>query len=387
MRSLHADLLTEQVASSIKPAKACVFTDRTGGTTYDYSFDPDSSTNRLENIIYREQPFDEYAAFQLRNDDLVVPDLRGYYVDLGIGAKTDSGLKYGTYPRLWVKKQHTLSGGIKNGKKDLKTILELDGVWAMLREQQVLIGSAPFYNDNFGELTGKTIYGILKHLIEITLTLDVTGNIYQFTLDALGDQDDGIIDSLVLEPVKDPEFPLINQNAPGHSNETSLARYDTFADVFEMLLGYTGCYLRAGAGLTFKIIYPQSTDAVNETYYSSLSDGHVFYENTERQFLKVPNRVKVLGDTSEDQDWSSFVEGEAFSDDWILAPTTFTGEYIPVTEIHRFGRGINQATADALATFKLNKNSAETFGGRTVVPHDARVELYDKVRIFDSRGS
>lgn len=387
MRALHADLLTEQLLGNPNPALACVFTDRTGGTTYDYSFDPDSLTNRLENTMYREEPFDEYAQFQLRNDDLVVPDLRGYWVDLGIGAKTGSGLRYGTYPRLWVKQQHTLSGGVKNGKKDLKTILELQGVWNILKEQYVLLGSAPFYNDNFGELTGKTIYGILKHLIEITLTLDVTGNIYQFTLDALGDQDDGVINSLVLEPEKDPEYPLINRNAPGHSSETSLASYDTFVDVFEMLLGYTGCYLRAGAGLTFKIIYPQSSDAVNETYYSNLSDGHVFYENTERQFLKVPNRVKVFGDTSEEQDWSSFVEGEAFSDDWILAPTTFTGEYVPVTEIHRFGRGINQATADALARFKLNKNSAETFAGRTVVPHDARVELYDLIVVSDTRGT
>ena len=51
----------------------------------------------------------------------------------------------------------------------------------------------------------------------------MTGSIYDFTLDPLGDQDDGIINSLVLEPVKDPEWPLFNQNAPN--------RYDTFADV------------------------------------------------------------------------------------------------------------------------------------------------------------
>ncbi|KKM89236.1 hypothetical protein LCGC14_1250760 [marine sediment metagenome] len=381
MRSLHADLLSK-IGGNIDPAIRLVFTSQDGGTTYDYSFDPTVTTNRSESLTLRLEPFDEYCQIQLRNDDLAVPSLVGYYIDLGLGANTDSGLRYGEFPRLWVKQQHTLSGGSKNGKKDLKVLLELEGVWAVLRELFVLIGTAPFYNDNFGNFTGKTIYGILEALLE-TFLYNMTGSIYDFTLDALGDQDDSIINSLVLEPVKDPERPLINQDAPGHSNETSLANYDTFVDVIAMLLGYTGSYLRADAGLSFKIIYPQSTDSVNETYYSSQSDGHVFYENTDREFLKIPNRVKVFGDTSEDQDWSSFVEGEAFSDDW--TDSVYTGEYMHNLEIHRFGRGISQAAADALATFKLNKSLAETFAGRTVIPFDPRVELYDRVRILDTR--
>lgn len=379
MRSLHADLISKQVASSIEPAMACIFTSQDGGTTYDYSFDPDSTTNRLEEIMYREEPFADYAQFTLRNDDLVVPDLVGYWVDLGIGAKTDSGLRYGTYPRLWVKRQHTLSGGSKNGKKDLKVILELEGVWAILREEYVLIGSAPFHNDNYSELTGKTIYELLKYLIETSLYA-ITGSIYQFSLDALGDQDDGIINSLILEPTKDPENPLINKNAP--------ERYDTFVDVFEWLFTFTGCYLRAGAGLTFKIIYPQSTDSVNETYYSSMSDGHVFYENTERQFIKIPTRVIVYSDQSADKDWSSFIRGDAYNaDDWDLSQGVYIGEYVPSIEFKIDSDGFitNEATANALASHILNKHTAETFAGRTVVPHDARVELFDRIRVVDTR--
>ncbi|KKM61541.1 hypothetical protein LCGC14_1530640, partial [marine sediment metagenome] len=261
-----------------------------------------------------------------------------------------------------------------------KVGLQLQGAWNILKEQLVLIGSAPFYNDNFGELTGKTIYGIIEHLLQITLTFETT-NIYQFTLDALGDQDDGVINSLVLEPVKDPDFPLINQNAPNS--------YETFAELIARVLKYTGCYLRAEAGLAFKIIYPQSTDSVNETYYSSLSDGHVFYENTERQFLKRPNRVRTFSDQSVDKDWSVFTKGVALSDDWLLAGATFIGEYVPITEIIIDSKGTitSDALCDTWATFLLNKHSAETFGGRTVVPHDARPELYDRIQASDTRGS
>lgn len=377
MKSIRSDLIAKQVASSIQPAIQAVFTSQDGGTTYDYSFDPTVTTNRLEYIEYREEPFDDYAKIMLRNDDMVIPDLVGYWVDLGIGANTTSGLKYGTYPRLWVKKQHALSGGTKEQRANLKVILELQGVWNILKELFVLIGSAPFYNDNFGNFTGKTIYEILELLIEIHLYA-MTGSIYQFELDALGDQDDGVINSLILEPTKDPEWPLINQKAP----ET----YGTFVDVIEMLLQYTGCYLRAESGLAFKIIYPQSSDSVNENYYSSLSDGHVFYENTNRQFLRIPNRVKVFSDQSEDKDWSSYIEGEAFSDDW--TGSIYTGEYMHNLEIKTDSRGAitDEATADALAAFILNKHSAETFGGRTIIPHDARVELYDRIVIEDSRG-
>lgn len=379
MRDLHADLLSK-LSTDVQPAMRFIFTSQDGGTTYDYSFDPTVTTNRSESLMFRLEPFDEYAEITLRNDDLAVPSLVGYWVDIGIGANTDSGLRYGILPRFWVKEQHTLSGGSKEGKKDLKVLLQLGGVWNICREEFVLIGSSsrPFYNDPFSELTGRTIYGIFKYLIETTL-YSITGSVFQFTLDALGTQDDGVIDSLVPEPVKDPEWPLINQDAP--------TRHDRFIDLFERWLAYTGCYLRAKEGLAFKIIYPQSTDAVNETYYSSLSDGHVFYENTADEFLKRPNRVKVFSDISVDKDWSSFVEGEAFSDDW--TNNVFTGEYVPILEIEIFSRGeiTDSATADTMAAFKLNKHSAQTFGGRVIVPLDPRVELYDRVLINETRGS
>ncbi len=380
MRSLHADLLSK-IGGDIDPAIRLVFTSQDGGTTYDYSFDPTSNTNRAENLTLRLEPFDEYCQIQLRNDDLAVPSLVGYYIDLGLGANTDSGLRYGDYPRLWVKQQHTLSGGSKNGKKDLKILLELEGVWNILKEQLVLIGTAPFHNDNFGNLTGKTIYGVLKYLIETSL-YSLTGSIFQFTLDALGDQDDGAINSFVPEPVKNPEIPFLNKKAP--------ERYETFIEVFESLLVWTGSYLLARDNLTFKIIYPQSTDAVQETYYSSLSDGHVFYEHTEDEYVKRPNRVITYSDLSEDKDWSTFVSGNAYDpDEWDLSTGTYTGEYMNIIRTKVDSEGLlitSSARADTWAAFLLDKYQAETFGGRIVVPFDPRIELFDRAQTISTRG-
>ena len=446
MRSLHADLLSKQLTGG-QPANQVVFTSRDGATTYDYSFNPTLTTNRLEEIEAHWEPFDDYCVMILRNDDLAVPDITGYYVDLGMGYNTDSGLRYGTRPRLWIKKRHVLSGGGKEQKKDLKVILELEGVLNILKEQKVLIGAPPKYQDNFGELTGKTIYGMLEYLIETTLTL-WTG--ITFTLDALGDQDDGIINTLVLEPVHNYIQPFLNPNAPNS--------FESYLDVFERLLAFTGCYLRPEASCAFKIVYPQSTDAVDETYYSSMADGHVFYEYTNRDYVKIPNLVKVfvrLGDTWDvstkngqatattashlidttksqfiagdvgrsvhnktDDTWAEitaytsssdltlsadiftvneqyevfaedqYIQGEAYSDDYDQTTWVFNGQYMPIIAIHTAGPVIaTEANADALAKHILAKYQAETFGGRVVAPQDSRCEIYDNVQVRDKRGT
>jgi hypothetical protein len=47
----------------------------------------------------------------------------------------------------------------------------------------------------------------------------------------------------------------------------------------------------------------------------------------------------------------------------------------------------NNTDATNRATAIAAKAMAEIVSGRLVIPHDARVELYDRVAIFDTRGS
>jgi len=46
----------------------------------------------------------------------------------------------------------------------------------------------------------------------------------------------------------------------------------------------------------------------------------------------------------------------------------------------------NQTDANNRAAAILTRIQAEQLAGRLVIPHDARVELYDKVTVHDARG-
>ena len=138
-RTLSANLLTAQTtgfpAGGYNPALRCIFTSKDGGTTHDYSFDPTVTTNRLHHIEQREGILSDSGIILLSNYDKSIPaDLTGYYVDLGWGHNTASGVLYAeadgaVAPRLWVMRQSDISGGSKGSQPQLFTSFELLGVW------------------------------------------------------------------------------------------------------------------------------------------------------------------------------------------------------------------------------------------------------------------
>ena len=165
-KALHADLETAQRAGyptgGVQPYLPLVFT--RGATTYDYTFNPTLTTTRALQLEHHEEPWDDYGAIILRNNDLAVPDLRGYYLDIGYGAQTASGLRYSTAPRLWVKEQKEVS--VTGGQDGLRVLLTLGGKMRIFREQRIQLGDAHTYRDENRALTGKTIYATLEYLIE-----------------------------------------------------------------------------------------------------------------------------------------------------------------------------------------------------------------------------
>lgn len=362
MKTIHNDLLAVQ-STNISPAIQLAFTHRTTTPIYTYSFDPTIGTNTVELVNHHEEPWDDYATIVIQNTALGVPDMRGYYVDIGYGANTASGLRYSAAPRLWVVEQSFLSG-----PKQLKSILNLSGIMRIMNQLEIHIGTSPLWQDGAGTLTGKTIYGVFEYLIETALTAQ-TG--YTFTLDALGTQDDGIINDIV--PSTDWEF-ILNTSAP--------EVYDTYGSLIKKLIENTNCFLRPEPNLAFKIVWPQSSDAVDETYYSSVASGHVFYENIDIQKAVIPNHIAVVA--NEAGDWN--VIGDAYNADDYSAPPTYSGPFMPVDKSEAMGDVTNETDADNFAAAKLAKVKAESMSGRTVVPHDARVELYDKIETSDARG-
>ena len=397
MRTLLPDLLTAQAAGyptgGYAPAVRCILTSKDGGTTYDYSFDPTVTTNRLLHVQQVEEKENDYGVILLSNYDGAIPtDLAGYYVDIGWGLNTAAGVAHtgAASPRLWVMEQWQVSGGPKGSKPGLHTVLVMGGAWnAVLDQQPVRVGVSPLYRYDVDYVTAglqnKTIYGAIEYLIESGLFAQ-TG--LSFTLDALGTQDDGAIDTLIPFPYDAHEEDLmrtINADSPG--------RLETYGAVIKALLQLTKCTMITRADLAFKIIYPQEGDSVNETYHSSLSAGHPFYEAEDRRLNMTPNHFEVIGY------WDGVTEiiGDWFdSDHYTTAPTRpfnsdqiedyYTGPFMPVTE-SIYEEGLNTNTECTARAEYLGWHTKDKITGtRVIIPMDASVELGDRIAIDDQRG-
>ena len=344
-RSISSTLLAAQKGSGATPYIRLVFTDPDSNET-DYS-------SRLLQLEHREEPYHEEATLILRNDDLAISDLTGQWVEIGYGHTTGSGNEYSSTARLWVKSYLPIS---LEGK--LIVILHLEGMWTILSEQLLLIGDPPLYSS---EYSTNTIYEIIGAIF--TELSEVTGA-PTFTLDALGDQDDGIINDF------NPKMGIND------------AIYEDMNTIIQTLMAMTKCYLRPEASLQFKVVYPQTIDSNNEEYYSY--QAHYFLEYDERVNLLVPNHIVVYANAP-DGDWASAYDGGTL----ITAESGDAGQegrYMRTTEIHLAETITDWTDAGNRAAAIATKYKADLLAGRLIVPHDCRVELYDKVRVYDTRG-
>lgn len=357
------------IAASVTPYVKFKLTSADGNTTYDY-------TSRVLSIEHHEVAYNDYATVVLQNNDRVVAsDLRGYWVQIAYGFITGNNVadsegaesagngdtaEYSYTARLWVTSQQEYSS-----PGNVKVILELEGMWVALKNnKRISVAGATaesFYLKEYDGSTSTVFAIISAMLVEAG-----------FTLDAIGDQSDGIIDVLM------PVF-YIN----GGDVKSSFDQYDV---IIYNLLTFTKCYLRAKSGLAFKVVYPQAGDAVAKTFYSDQQP--YYYEYLERKKALIPNHIYVMwGDTG--------VGGPAAWADWDFAPSTL-GEASDAGEIAKYRECIDvvvagdlttEAAADARAAAILSRAKAELLSGRMVVRHDCSIELYDRVAADDNRNS
>jgi hypothetical protein len=214
-------------------------------------------------------------------------------------------------------------------------------------------GEPPFLRE---EIEGETVYALAKAILN---AVDFDGDL--FDLLPLGDQDDGIIDDFT------PKLYL---------NEMP---FENPAQVVYRLMGMTKCYLRAKPDLEFEVRFPQEADDADETYYSH--KGHYFYSYGEKENIITPNHVKVYANAGANDAWllEDIVTAESLHQDSIDA-------YHDVTTHHVAADVTNQTDANNRAAAIMTKIQAELLGGLLIVPHDCRVELYDRVEIHDNRG-
>ncbi|MCK9597467.1 MAG: hypothetical protein M0R06_00425 [Sphaerochaeta sp.] len=344
MRTLTATLQAALDSTKVIPYLKLVFNH--GSDSYDFSTDSSVYGNRILMIDHSLEPYNGYANIILQNNQRDVPDMTGYWVEIGYGAVTAIGNEYigdGTnepgMPRLWVKHQQTVSVAGK-----LYSLLELEDMWAVLRETYLLLGVAPFYQSSFEEETVYTIIG------------DVLAEA-GFTLQSLGTQDDSIINTYT---------PLFDVNA---------VPYETAAQVIYRLIQMTKCYLRPKDDLEFEVRYPADTDTVERTY--QLDSYPKFYEYTERWNVLVPNHIYVVYGEQTDGSWLGVVDVEDAAE---------IAKYMDVPSVYQAGAITESADAVNRATVILTRLIAESTLGTMLAPLDPALELYDKISVIDIRA-
>ena len=353
-RSVSDTFKAAQQAATNTPYCKLVFTSKDAGTTVDLSTDSAAYGNRILLIDHTEEPYDDFATIIFRNHDRTIPSMKGYWTEVGYGYTTGAGNEYlgdGTNepapPRLWIKHQQTVSAGGK-----LWEVLELEGMWAKLREQVIRLGNPPLYTK---EYTTNTIYEIIRVILQ-ELSFD-----YDAGQTTTPTEDDGIITSL------QPQFDINAQP------------FEFAAPLIYRLLHMTPSYLKALDDLKFEVKYPQDSDAVDLTFYSDQAP--YFYEYIERVNVLVPNHFLVYGNEGTDGLWANYLVSASPNG----VDQTEIDAYDEIYKIVLSGSLTTQADVNSRAAVLLARAKFEAMAGRMYAPHDARVELYDRLSVLDSR--
>lgn len=342
MRSISTALKTAQQSTSVEPYIHLFFT-KPGGGHYDGGY-------RLVQLEHHEEPYNDWARVYLYDNDRAVPDLKGAWLEIGYGAFiAHGGVEYSDTARLWVKTTELVS---REG--DLFMVLHCEGMWSHLGETDMITkGEPPNYEGQYEE--EYTIYDTISDI------LTALG----YTLNAISDQSDGIIDVLC---------PMIYVNQYPFENPAS---------VIYRLIAMTKCFLRPLDDLEFEIRFPQDDDSINEHYSSSTP--HYFHEYRERLNITIPNHIVVYGNASgDDDDWDVIV-AEAEDEDGIADSLLIAPPDGKITRHHIAADLDNATDVENRASAILTRVKFESLAGRLIIPHDCRVELYDRVGIYDSR--
>ena len=343
VRSISSSLKSAQQSTSVEPYIHIYFT-KPGGGHYDGS-------HRLVQLEHHEEPYNDWADIFLHDTNRVVPDLKGAWIEIGYGAHiVHGGVEYADTPRLWVKTTELVS---REG--DLFMVLHCEGMWSHLGEIDMITkGEPPRYEGRYEEE-----YSVYDTIKDVLAAVD-------YTLNDIGDQSDGIIDVLA---------PMIYVNKSPFENP---------AEVIYRLIAMTKCFLRPLTNLEMEIRFPQDSDSIDEHYSSS--SPHYFHEYRERLNITIPNHIVVYGNASGDDDDWDIIVAKAEDEDAIKECKLIAPPDGKITKHHIAADLDNITDAENRASAILTRVKFESLAGRLIIPHDCRVELYDRVGIYDSRS-
>ena len=414
MRTVGGSTITQALIDTQRDATRTPYIDITiDGVNY---------WSRLEYLEYHEEAYRDRAIIGFNNRDRALDDLdldgEEFAIKLGYDTSGNGGSATDTvtYPTLWVKSHQVIS---TMGQRYYQIYAE--GMWMRLREQKVVpsamtwVANKAYVENQYispttpnghrykcttagvshatDEPTWPTAIGgtvpdntaiwtedgvsvpysntfNATHTVEEIMQLIIEGLGWTWT--SVGGTNDGIIQTFQ---------PVFEINAMGFENAAAL---------LYRLIWMTKHYLRPKAGKVMETVYPQTSNPVDENYYSDQADW--FIEYVEKSILLIPNSIAVFCNRDpESGDWNttSFpIKIGTASDAAQIAKYAeivqpfFVGSISTAT-----GRSLAevQTDADNRADAILSKFKSEILSGRLVAPHDCRVELYDKLGIYDRR--
>ena len=360
MRTVSATLIdTQKLAAGYRsPYIHMLLTSYDGLTTRDFSTDSVAYGSRIILIDHVENAYSDGATVVINNYDGAFDafDLRGYWTEIGYGDTTGAGDEYAATARLWVKHQQLL---YLAGRQIL--VLELEGMWSKLNERILALGNPPLYIAKTDAVVGDdeyvagfsgaslTVYDLIAYIMALTVPA--------FTLNALVD-DDGVIDTYI------PTF-SINEFQP----------FESAGELVYALIKMTYSFLRPKASLQFEVVYPETDDALDMTYYRAQKP--FFYEFVSRLNVETPNHLYLFANEGADKLWNAVITAEAED----AAQQALYGD---VPEVALAPSVTSQANANTRAAVILARMADEEMTGRLVVPHDCQIELYDYIGAVSS---
>jgi len=333
MRTLTSTLTARQQANSYIAVLKATLTH--GATTYTYDL------TQIKDLDHTEQPYQQKAEIVLNNSDgaLTALDLKGYKLVLSYGMRTPAGEETSDAAPLYVVGQT-----LNSQEGSLVCVLTAIGLSDILAEDRANDSYIPTSSDT------KTVKTLIGEILAATLACYNHCPAY----DVVWDSEDSLID--VYQP-KDSFRIYI-----GGSRMAAIRR----------LLDYTKCVGRFQADGKYHIMSPTTTGTTYDYEYT-LEGGHVFFAKAYRKALVIPNYVVVQ---SRDAD-----------------SPQYTGYYTDADSITAFREVRNyiqtslasNAQATAIATAVISKYQMQANMGSAEVPMNCGAEIFDYVKVTDSR--
>ncbi|MFA5384140.1 MAG: hypothetical protein WC364_05675 [Eubacteriales bacterium] len=367
-------------------------------------------SSRLLYLEHHEEPYRERATIGLSNrdgtfDDL---DLDGEEFEIGYGYDTTdhggSATDYVPTATLWVKSHSIIS---VQGERIYQIYAE--GMWSLLRVMKVLPGvtvwkasmsvvadqrinptvpnghvyiSSAVGTTDTTEPTWPLLGGVLDN--DVFWTEDGISSPYSNIFNATHTVEEII--KLVVESMGWTWTPVVSGDSIVNVFKPIFVigsgGYESGAAIIYRLIWMTYMYMRAKPSKTFELVYPQETDPVDVTYYSAQAP--FFTEYDKQSKLLEPNSIIVLCNADPST-------GELNTEGYpvmtgVASDTDQIAKYVEIVEPFIDGSIREQLDATNRAEAILARLKQEISGGRVLLPfHDCQVELYDFVKIVDTR--